>query len=198
MQGSKVRHPAPIEAQLRAPGDGAEPRTAGLGAALRPEPLSSASLQVRFALPASGLGSGTACVPDKRCPGRGSSPSQHGFPQPVFLVGTHLPARRRSALHLRPPGLRAQTGAGSAGSLREHAVLLAALLPQEPGRFGFPHGDTQYSLFAPGRGRCALLPPPSRSSPPPSPRQRILSRLCRSACPSSAAGRVLRGRQKGK
>lgn len=106
--------------------------------------------------------------------------SRPGRLSPACVFGQDspdLPARRRSALHLRPPGLRAQSGAGSPGSIGEHAVLLTGLLPQEPRRFGFPHGDTQYSPFAPGRWRCALLSPPSQSSPPPSPRQRILSRL---------------------
>lgn len=102
------------------PGGGAEPRTAGLGAALLPESLSRASPQVRFPLPPSGLRSCTACVPGTRCPRRGGSPAQDAFPQPVFSAGTNLSARHRSALRLRPPGLRAQSGAGSPGSLREH------------------------------------------------------------------------------
>lgn len=171
IQRSKIRHPAPFQAQQPAPGGGAEPRTAGLGAAL----LRFAAGAVRSVPVRAPVRHRLRARDGVSSAGRLSRPGR--LSQACVFGRTILPARRRSALHFRPPGLRARSGAGSPGSLREHEVLLTDLLPQEPWRFGFPHGDTQYSPFPPGRGRCALLPPPSQSSPPLSPRQRILSRL---------------------
>lgn len=105
-----------------------------------------------------------------RCPRPGFGPASPACPRGGVLGGAALPPRTAfpslcfwsglTCLHgagltctfaLQYSGL--QSGAASPGSLREHAVFLTGLLPQEPRRFGFPLGDTQYSPLPPGRGR---------------------------------------------
>lgn len=194
-KGARFGTSHPFQSTCRPPGVGQSLARPGWALPSCPSPSAALRRRCGSRCPRPGSGPAQPARDEVSLPGRLSA--QDGSPQPVFSVGTHLPARRRSDLHLRPPGLRAQSGAGWPGSLREHAVLLTGLLPQEPRRFGFPHGDTQYSPFPPGRGGCALLPLPRLSSPPPSPRQRILSRLPL-RLPLLGCGGVLRGRQKGK
>lgn len=189
--GSELWHPSPFERQLPTPGargcGWCEPRTVGLGAPLLPEPRSRrlsagpAPPRRRCGSRCPQPGSVTACATGR--PRRGSSPGQDGFPLPVFLAGIHLPARRRRALHLRPPRARPR---GRLPGIREGANSPSGRplgpprcsLPRETRRSGFSLGTYSTHPCPSGRGRGALLPPPSESpSPPPNPQQPILSRL---------------------
>lgn len=153
--GSELWHRSPFETQLPAPGANGwcEPRTVGLGAPLLPEPRSRrlsagpAPPRRRCGSRCPRPGSGTACATGR--PRRGSSPGQDGFSPPVFLAGIHLPARRRRALHLRPPRARPR---GRLPGITEGANSPPGRslgpprcsLPRETWRSGFPRGDVQY------------------------------------------------------
>lgn len=160
-----------------------------------------------------------------RCPGRAPAPPARprrgvlggaalsagtALPRLFFWPGFACFARRRPAVHLRPP--RAQPRGRLAG-VREGADSPPGRSLGEPRRFGFPLGDAQYHppTHTPpppspsGGGRCALLPQPSESPSPgaaaarrPRAPSSASSAACRFAFPFSAAGRVLRGRQRGK